>query len=75
MNFKYKLEIEKDGEKEISEYKTLKEISKALNIEIHLIRKINQLCENRSKSIKPHYQHRELYDKIKIYNIKKDYKI
>ena len=71
MNNKFRLikSIE-TGEVE-KEYKTLKEISDELNVEIHIIRKINKLTEGRIDSIKPHNSHKELYDKLKIYNIKK----
>ena len=75
MNYKYKLEkISENGVVE-KEYKTLKEIATDLNVEIHMIRKINKLTENQITSERPHKCHKELFDKIKIYNIKKDYKI
>lgn len=75
MNFKYKLVKTTEEGESVKEYKTLKEISDELNVEIHMIRKINKLSENQIKSERPHKCHRELLDKIKIYNIKKDYKI
>ena len=75
MNYKYKLEkISENGVVE-KEYKTLKEIATDLNVEIHMIRKINKLTENQITSERPHKCHKELFDKIKIHNIKKDYKI
>jgi len=46
MNYRYKLEKDKDGNIEVIEYKTLKEISKDLNIELHLVRRIYHLTEN-----------------------------
>ena len=63
--------------KTIEQFKTLKEISDKLNIEIHLCRKINHLTDNRQSNIKPHHhQHKEIiYDKVKIYNIKKTYNL
>lgn len=71
MNYKYKL-VQRRGDIEITkEYKTLKEISDALDVEIHLIRKINQLTENRVVNLKPHHIHKDIYENIKIYNIKK----
>ena len=75
MNNKFRLikQIE-NGEVE-KEYKTLKEISDELNVEIQIIRKINKLTEGRIDIIKPHNFHKELYDKLKIYNIKKTYNI
>ena len=75
MNNKFRLikQIE-NGEVE-KEYKTLKEISDEFNVEIQIIRKINKLTEGRIDSIKPHNSHKELYDKLKIYNIKKTYNI
>ena len=75
MNFKYRLVKTTDCETFEKEYKTLKEISEDLNVEIHMIRKINKLSENLIKSERPHKCHQELFDKVKIYNIKKDYKI
>lgn len=75
MNLKYKLVKITESENIEKEYKTLKEIAEDLNVEIHMVRKINKLSENRIKSERPHKCHQELFDKIKIYNIKKDYKI
>ena len=74
MNNKFRLikQIENGGEVQ-TDYKTLKEISDDLNVEIHIIRKINKLTENRQISIKPHNSHKDLYDKLKIYNIKKTF--
>jgi hypothetical protein len=76
MNYKYRLEsINQKDQTVIKQYKTLKEIAEELNIELHLIRKINQLTEKRCKSVKPHIRHHEIYEKIKIYNIIKEYNI
>ena len=76
MNNKFRLiKQTENGEEVEKEYKTLKEISDELNVEIHIIRKINKLTEGRVDSIKPHNSHKELYDKLKIYNIKKTYNI
>jgi hypothetical protein len=60
MNNKFRL-IKKTNNGEVEkEYKTLKEISDDLNVEIHIIRKINKLTEGRIDSIKPHNSHKEL---------------
>lgn len=76
MNYKYRIvKISEHGQTTEKEYKTLKEISDELNVEIHLIRKINKLSENLIKSERPHNCHKELFEKLKIYNIKKDYKL
>ena len=76
MNLRYKLEMTNDKEQTIiKDYKSLKDISKELNVEIHLIRKINQLTEERCENIKPHHINKELYKKIKIYTLKKQYSI
>ena len=75
MNNKYKLvKITETGEIE-KEYKTLNEIANETNIEIHIIRKINKMTENIVDSKRPHHCHKDLYDKIKIYNIKKTYNV
>ncbi len=75
MNNKFTLTMQTENGEIQREYKTLKEISDDLNIEIHIIRKINKLTENRTQSHRPHNSHKELYDKIKIYNIKKTFNI
>ena len=75
MNNKFRLIKQTENGEVEKEYKTLKEISDKLNVEIHIIRKINKLTEGRVDSIKPHNSHKELYDKLKIYNIKKTYNI
>ena len=75
MNNKFRLIKKTDTGEVEKEYKTLKEISDDLNVEIHIIRKINRLTECRIDSIKPHNSHKELYEKLKIYNIKKTYNI
>jgi len=75
MNNKFTLIMQTETTPIQWEYKTLKEISDELNIEIHIIRKINKLTENRAQSIKSHNSHKDLYDKIKIYNIKKTFNI
>ena len=75
MNNKFRLIKKTDNGEVEKEYKTIKEISDDLNVEIHIIRKINKLTEGRIDSIKPHNSHKELYEKLKIYNIKKTYNI
>ena len=75
MNNKFRLIKQTENGAVEKEYKTLKEISDELNVKIHIIRKINKLTEGRVDSIKPHNSHKELYDKLKIYNIKKTYNI
>ena len=71
MNNKFRLIKQTDNGEVEKEYKTLKEISIDTGVEIHIIRKINKLTEGRIDSIKPHNSHKELYEKLKIYNIKK----
>ena len=75
MNNKYLLVKTTETGVEEKQYKTLKDIAEDLKVEIHMIRKINKLSENTITSKRPHHCHRELLDRIKIYNIKKDYNI
>jgi len=75
MNNKFRLIKKTDTGEVEKEYKTLKDISIDTGVEIHIIRKINKLAEGRIDSIKPHNSHKELYEKLKIYNIKKTYNI
>lgn len=74
MNPKYMLVAVQDGVETRKEYKTLKDISTELGIEVHLIRKINDLTEQRLENIKAHKRHKELYDNYKIYDIKREIK-
>ena len=75
MNNKFRLIKQTDNGEVEKEYKTLKDISIDTGVEIHIIRKINKLTEGRIDSIKPHNSHKELYEKLKIYHIKKTYNI
>ena len=75
MNNKFKLIIATENIEREKEFKTLKEISKDLNVEIHLIRKVNKLTENRANNIKPHNIYKDLYERVKIYNIKKEFNL
>ena len=75
MHNKFRLIKQTDNGAVEIEYKTLKDISIDTGDEIHIIRKINKLTEGRIDSIKPRNSHKELYEKLKIYNIKKTYNI
>jgi len=75
MNNKFRLIKQTDNGAVEIEYKTLKDISIDTCVEIHIIRKINKLTEGRIDSIKPHNSHKELYEKLKIYYLKKTYNI
>jgi hypothetical protein len=75
MNNRYKMiQINETGEEFTKEYKTLKDIADDLEIEIHLIRKINQLTEGRRESVRAHHTNRDMFNNIKIHNIKKSIK-
>ena len=74
MTNKYRLVKIQNDETIIKEYRTLKDISVALGIEIHIIRKINHITELRIDNIKPHYIHKEIYESMKIYNIVREIK-
>jgi len=74
MNPKYLLVYTKDNAEVKTEFKTLKEISELLDVEIHLIRKINDITEKRLKNVKPHKRHADIYTTYKIYDIKKEFK-
>lgn len=75
MPLKYILKKETEGGIVETEYKTLKQISEDLGVELHIIRKINQMTEGRVTSHKPHHTHRDLYNKLQISTIKKTYNI
>jgi len=53
------------------EYKTLKEISEALDVEIHLVRKNNKITEGRFDNKRAHFTNRDFFTNYKIHNIKK----
>ena len=67
---KYRL-VNLENQKE-KQYVNLKQISEELQVPIYIIRSINHITENRvNKKIRPHYNYKDLYNKIKIYNIVK----
>lgn len=68
---KYRLiNLENNREKQ---YQNLKEISKELDVPIYIIRSINHITEKRcGEKIRPHYNYKQLYNKIKIHNIVKN---
>jgi hypothetical protein len=68
---KYKLVQKINDVETTKEYKTLKEISEALNIELHLVRKNNKITEGRFENKRAHFANRDFFDNYKIYNIKK----
>lgn len=74
MTNKYRLVKIQNNEEITKEYRTLKEISDGLGIEIHIIRKINHITEGRISHIKPHYIYKDIYETTKIYNITKEIK-
>jgi hypothetical protein len=74
MNNKYLLIQTTNGEEKKQEYKTLIEIANDLNVDLHIIRKINHITEGRADHVRPHHGHKNIYETIKIYNIKKQIK-
>lgn len=74
MSMKYRV-VQIDGDNNlIKEYKTLKEVAKDLDIELHLVRKNNKITEGRMESKRPHHIYRDFFNNTKIYNIKKEVK-
>lgn len=71
MNLKYKLQILKeDGKIEKEEsYKTFLEISNKYNIDLHIVREINKICDNKKTQKFSHSQNNEIYKRFKIYKI------
>lgn len=74
MNNKYLLIQTTNGEEKKQEYKTLIEIANDLNVDLHIIRKVNNITEGRADHVRPHHTHKTIYETIKIYNIKKQIK-
>ena len=71
---KYRV-VQTDGDNSlVKEYKTLKEVAKDLDIDLHLVRKNNKITEGRIESKRPHHIYRDFFNNTKIYNIKKEVK-
>jgi hypothetical protein len=71
---KYRV-VQTIGEETVTkDYKTLKDVAKDLDIEIHLVRKNNKMTEGRIESKRPHHIYRDFFDNTKIHNIKKEVK-
>ncbi len=75
MKARFNLVITKDGVETSKEYTTLKEIAKDLNIEVYIASRINKITENKIKNDRPHPAHKELYEQVKIYNIKQEFNL
>jgi hypothetical protein len=77
MNLKYKLQIlNENGEVENEEsYRTFKDISNKYNIDLHIVREINKICDNKKVQKFSHSQNNEIYKRFKIYKIIKSIKI
>jgi hypothetical protein len=74
MNNKYLLIQTTNGDEKKKEYKTLIEIANDLNVDLHIIRKINHITEGRAEHVRPHHNHKNIYETIKIHDIKKQIK-
>lgn len=75
MNFKYELTITTDADVIVKQYKTLQQIADEYDIPIHLIRKIVLLTEGRQENHKAHYRNRDIFDKMKIKELKRNLNI
>ena len=71
MNLKYKLQIlNENGEVEKEEYyKIFSEISNKYNIDLHIVREINKICDNKKVQKFSHSQNNEIYKRFKIFKI------
>jgi hypothetical protein len=71
MNLKYKLQIlNENGEIENEEsYRTFKDISNKYNIDLHIVREINKICDNKKVQKFSHSQNNEIYKRFKIFKI------
>ena len=71
MNLKYKLQIlNENGEVEKEEYyRTFSDISNKYNIDLHIVREINKICDNKKVQKFSHSQNNEIYKRFKIFKI------
>lgn len=74
MEFKYKLIISKDGIETTKEYKKLTDIADEYDIPIHIIRKIVLLSEGRQSNHRAHHRNRDVFESMKITEIKRSIK-
>lgn len=74
MEFKYKLTITKDGIETTKDYKKLTEIADEYDIPIHIIRKVVLLSEGRQDNHKAHHRNRDIFESMKITEIKRKIK-
>ena len=71
MNLKYKLQIlNENGEVEKEEYyRTFSDISNKYNIDLHIVREINKICDNKKVQKFSHSQNTEIYKRFKVFKI------
>jgi len=71
MNLKYRLQILNEiGEVEKEEYyRTFSDISNKYNIDLHIVREIKKIWDNKKVQKFSHSQNNEIYKRFKIFKI------
>jgi hypothetical protein len=76
MQHKYLVIFTTDENKDVElKFKTFKEMQEQFKLDLHTLQNINGVCEGRIKKKFIHHKNKDIYNRIKIYNIKPNFNI
>jgi UDP-2,3-diacylglucosamine pyrophosphatase LpxH len=76
MQHKYLVIFTTDENKDVElKFKTFKEMQEQFKLDLHTLQNINGVCEGRIHKKFIHHKNKDIYNRIKIYNIKPNFNI
>jgi hypothetical protein len=76
MQHKYLVIFTTDENKDVElKFKTFKEMQEQFKLDLHTLQNINGVCEGRIQKKFIHHKNKDIYNRIKIYNIKPNFNI
>jgi hypothetical protein len=73
MQYKYLVIFTTDDKTKVEiKFKTFKEMQDRFKLDLHTLQNINGVCEGRIQKKFIHHKNKDIYDRLKIYNIKPD---
>ena len=76
MQHKYLVIFTTDENKDVElKFKTFKEMQEQFKLDLHTLQNINGVCEGRIQKKFIHHKNKDIYNRIKIYNIKPNFDI
>jgi hypothetical protein len=76
MQHKYLVIFTTDENKDVElKFKTFKEMQEQFKLDLHTLQNINGVCEGKIQKKFIHHKNKDIYNRIKIYNIKPNFNI